>query len=387
MNNVDNELNMNTHNVKKMLFAVIAWVLVALIVLAPSTKAFNYSYTDNFLTYFGVSSSPDIVSPGGTVSANITGLLRDSSQSVVFHITYYVDTSSQTYKLVNAQDLYLSGNSIPNIAYTQITVPLDALSNTFVYAVISNGTITFSKVPIALVLNPTYSALQTQNLQLQANLTSLGAQVSSLQNQLETAKANSTNLQNQLVALNATYTSLLANYTAFVNNSTSDKFSMLNQISTLQNQLSAVNATNNNLQAQLENLQTQNSQLQTQLNEAQIDSASLSALQENNTSLQNQVNALKVEQASYLNQTSTLQAQVNRLQFNNTNMQSIVDNLNNQTITLRMQVEDLESTNGTVSILMYLASFVAVIFIVATATILVIVVKRKGKKTEEAPLY
>jgi hypothetical protein len=68
-------------------------------------------------------------------------------------------------------------------------------------------------------------------------------------------------------------------------------------------------------------------------------------------------------------------------------MQVIVDTLNSKAAALQLQVEDLQATNGTISILMYLATFLAVIFVVTTVSIIVIVVKRKKTTSEEAPLY
>ncbi len=367
---------MKTGNAKKTLVAILASLVLASIVLTPGVKALTFNYADNFLGSFTVNSTPDVTKPGNTVSANVTGVLKVSAQTVVLHIIFYVDTASQTARILNSQDLVLSGTA-QNSATAQIVVPLDALNNTYVYAVISNGTIVFSRILIALVQNPTYSELQTQIIQLRDNVTSLGAQVNSLQAQLNTAKANSTSLQNQLTDLTATYNELLDNYNSLASSSSSDKSTLLNQISTLQGQLSSLNSSNSALQSQLDSLQSDNSLLQSQLNEAQTDNASLTS----------QVNSLQADKDSLLNQTTVLQNQISNLQFNNTNLQTMVNILDNQTSTLRLQLSDLQSKSNTTSILLYLATFVAVAFIAATAYIIFIVVKRKGKKTQEAPLY
>jgi predicted nuclease with TOPRIM domain len=371
----------------KMWTLLLAGILVlsflASSMLVPDTKALAFNYSDStFFNNLSTTSSPDVVKPEGVVTVNITGKLA-VNQSLIFSVSFYVATASQPSSLIGSTNMVLN-SAVATVTNYPIIVPSNALNNAYVYATISNGTTTFSKILISLVQNPTYSELQALYNQLQTNMTNLKAEVTILQTQLDSANSNSTSLQNQLTNLNSTYRTLLANYTSLVSNSTSDKSALLSQISVLENQLSSLNSTNAALQSQLAGLQSQ-------LNGAQTNNTSLSSqvaiLKGNNSALQTQVNNLQADKDSLLNQTASLQNQVSRLQFNSTNLQTMVDNLSNQTSTLHLQVNDLQSKNSTTSILMYLATFVAVAFIVATAYIILIVVKRKGKETVETPLY
>jgi hypothetical protein len=58
----------------------------------------------------------------------------------------------------------------------------------------------------------------------------------------------------------------------------------------------------------------------------------------------------------------------------------MVNNLVNQTSTLKGQIADLQSENETTTILLYAATFAAVVFAISTASIIVVVLKGKGKK-------
>jgi hypothetical protein len=59
-----------------------------------------------------------------------------------------------------------------------------------------------------------------------------------------------------------------------------------------------------------------------------------------------------------------------------------------QLASLQSEYKNLQAKDGTTSILMYLAIFVAVIFVVSTLYIILMVLgKGKKKKVEEAPLY
>jgi peptidoglycan hydrolase CwlO-like protein len=370
---------MKTGYTKKALVTILAGLIFASVILAPSAKALTFNFTDASSVDLTVSTSSNVIESGDMVTFTVT-LTLNTFLNGNAHARIWLNNSAQVaVNLVN-QDLMTSKNwsagTSFNLPYT-VVIPTNVANNNYVYATIDVGTKHFSNLVIALVQSPTYFELQTQIIQLQGNVTSLAAQVNSLQTQFDVATANSSSLQNQLTILNSTYKTLLANYNSLVSNSTSDKSALLSQISVMEGELSSLNSTN--------------AALQSQLNQAQTNSTSLSSqvavLQGNNSALKTQVNSLQADKDSLLNQTAVLQNQVNRLQFNSTNLQTMVDNLSNQTSTLHLQVSDLQSKNSTTSILMYLATFVAVAFIVATAYIIFIVIKRKGKDTEGTPLY
>ena len=376
---------MKTGYIKKALVAILAVLVLVSIVLAPSAKALTLSYNDSVWSSLSVT-GPDVTRPGNSEIYTVSGRLSLNMTGSV-HVTLWLNSTSQVQKtllntIVLPSGTYQAGNNF--VQSYQVIIPSDAANNKYLYANLDAGASHFTSIILTLVQNPTYSELQTQVVQLQTNVTNLGSQVNNLQTQLDAAKANSTSLQNQLTSLNSTYKTLLANYNSLVSNSTSDKSALLSQISVLEGELNNLNSTNAALQSQLAGLQSQ-------LNEAQTNSTSLSSqvaiLKGNNSALQTQANNLQTDKDSLLNQTASLQNPVSRLQFNSTNLQTMVDNLSNQTSTLHLQVSDLQSKNSTTSILMYLATFVAVAFIVATAYIILIVVKRKEKITEENPLY
>lgn len=383
---------MKSRNLKNLLMPILASMLLLSIVLIPSAKALTLNYNDSVWASLSVT-GPDLAKPGNVEIYTVLGSLSSNMTGFVY-LTLWVNSTSgvqenifSTYVLSSGS--YLAGNSF--IQSYQVTIPNDTANNEYVYATLNAGTSQISKIVLTLVQNVTYSGLQSLYIQAQSNIVHLTTEVNSLQNQLNIATANSTNLQQQLDEVNSNYATLLSEYKSLSNSSTSDISTLQSNITALKNQLSSLNSTNNQLQSQITALQTQNGQLQTQLNQVQTDNASLSSevdtLKQNNTSLQNQVTTLQADKASLLNQTSTLQTQTNKLQFNNTNMQYLINVLNNQTISLQSQVKDLQSKNTSTSILMYLATVIAVIFVVATAYILITVVKRKGKKTEEPPLY
>ena len=383
---------MKTVYTNRALAASLAVLVLVSIVFAPSAKALTLTFNDSVWSSLSVT-GPDVTRPGNSEIFTVKGGLSLNMTGSV-HVTLFLNSTSNVQEtllntIVLASGTYLAGNGF--VQSYQVTIPNDAANNKYIYANLDAGASHFTNIVLTLVQNSTYPELQTQIVQLQANVTSLSAQVNSLQTQLNTAKANSTSLQNQLTSVNSTYTTLLANYNSLVSNSTSDKSALLSQISVLEDELSSLISTNAALQSQLAELQSDNSVIQSQLNGAQTNNTSLSSqvavLKSNNSALQTQVNSLQADKDSLLNQTTVLQNQVSRLQFNSTNLQTMVDNLNNQTSTLRLQVSDLQSKNSTTSILMYLATFVAVAFIAATAYIILIVVKRKGNKTEETPLY
>jgi len=252
-------------NKKQLIVSALAISVLASLVLAPSAKALSFNYSDSFLSYLTVSGSPDVTKPGSITTANVTGKLVAANQSAIFHITFYMDTVTQPSTVLVEADIALPiNNGVGTVQYA-VPIPLDALNNTYLYANISDNTRFFSKIPISLIQNPTYTELQSQASSLTAQLNSLQAQ--------------------------------------------------------------------------------------------------LSILQVNNADLQSQV--------------TELHRQVNTLQLNSTNLQTIVDNFSAQITSLKSQVKELQSQNGTTSILMYIAAFVAAVFIATTGYFLSVILKKK----------
>jgi predicted nuclease with TOPRIM domain len=384
---VEAGLKMNAKHTKQILTMVFIVVVLSPLALGPSTNAISFNYSDNFLSVLSVSSSADLAKPLDTILVNVTGRLAVTGQSVIFHVTYTVDTTSQPGRILNAQDLFLSSSTVSNSALAQLIVPLDALNNAHIYASIGNGTIVFSKIPITLVQNPSYSDLQAQVNSLSATINSLQSNNGALQQQLNSLQNNNTNLQNQLSVLQTSYNNLLnlsqsdkASLLVQINNLSGNNTQLSNQIGSLQTQVNTLNSENSALQTQINDLQANNTNLQSQL----------TSEQDNNSALQTQISNLQSEKNGLLNQTALLQVLVANLNRNITALQTYSNILSNQSSNLQSQLTSLQSeyaslqsTENTTSILMYLATFVAVVFIVATVYIIFIVVRSKGKKNGE----
>ena len=320
---------MNLHK-KQLIVSALAIVVLTSIAFAPASKALNFNFKDNFLSSITVSGNPDVTKPGGIVTANVTGKLVLANQSAIFHIKFYLDTSTQSSLVLVEADLALPTNNRVGTVQYAVPIPPEALNNTYLYASVYDDVRNFTKIPVSLIQNPTYTELQSQVSQLQTQVASLNAQLNNIQ-------GNNTGLKSQ--------------------------------INTLQSEKASLQAQVNDLQAEKVTLQAQ-----------------VSNLQANNSALQSQVNALQANNTEQLVQISDLQVQVSRLQQNATSLQSIADTLNLQVSSLQTQISDLPSQNGTTSILMYLAIFVAAVFIASTGYFLFVRLKRK-KTTTEPPLY
>ena len=305
-----------------------------------------------------VLTGPDLTAPGSAEIYTLSGTFSTNVSGSV-HLKLWINTASQQQEVIfdnfvlNSRN-YLAGSSF--VKSYQVMIPTDAESNNFVYATIDAVSSYIVNVAVTLIQNPTYSELQNQVFQLQTDLT---------------------NLEIKLSNLNSTYTNLLANYNGLLNNSASDRSSLLAQIGNLQTQLNDLNSTNSDLQFQITNLQTEKTNLLTQA----------STLQQNNSNLQAQVNTLQTENNELISQNTVLQDQVSQLQYNSTNLQIIINTLTNQSSSIQSQLNnfqaennDLKATNNTISTLMYLATFVAIVFIAATAYIIFIVVRGKDSK-------
>lgn len=419
--------HMMSLNRKQTFVSVLSMVVLASLVLVPTTKAIGITYNDSYFNYLSVSSNEDVTKPGNFTTVTITGKLL-VNQSAVFEVRFYVDTTAQQATTIGSTYLVLPVNYGVGTVIYPILIPTGALNNTYVYATISNGTTIFSKIPVTLVQNPTYSELQVQLSQLQSSVSSLNAQVSSLQNQISTLQVSNANLQNQIISLtnekvalqvqvnslqsnvsslNAQLSSLQTQLNALNANNTSlqnqiasltnEKAALQAQISNLlgnnsalQEQLGSLNASSLALQSQVNSLQTEKSNLQTQTNELQANNTNLESqvvsLQSNKETLQTLVNTLELNNTELLNQANDLQAQISNLQLNCTNLQVLVDTFSLQIASLELQVSDLDSQNNTNSLLMYTAMGVAVTFIAVTGCFIFKKLK-KNPDAEDAMLY
>jgi septal ring factor EnvC (AmiA/AmiB activator) len=350
---------MKTFNKKNILITLIAITL--LVATNPYlTKAVSFNYADGFLDYFKVAATPDIAKPGDIVTVNITSRIAISTQSTIFHIKIYIDTTTQTPAIQAEADLGLPINSVSNTYLTQIIIPTGARNNTYLYLNATDGVRTFSKIPLALIQNPPYATLEI-------NLSTLQSQIANLTTQLNTIQTANSGLQTQINALQ-------------------------NERTTLQNQIAQLQSNGSTSQNLITQLQTANSALQTRINELDSENSALKSqittfqqnsaiLQTDKESLTTQLNNSQTQNSEFQLQISSLQTQVNSLQLNNTNLQSILNALNIQTATLQTQINELESQNSTTNILMYLAIFVAVLFIIVTAFIITLIFKKKNTKS------
>jgi predicted nuclease with TOPRIM domain len=336
--------------------------------LSPTANATNFTYSDSVLGYFSVACSPDLAKPGDVLTANVTGRLAavTTVTSVVFHITYSIQTSSSPAKILNEQDMVIDNKTTSKSSITQIVIPADALNNVYVYATVTNGTVTFSKIPLALNQNPTYSDLQ--------------AQVANLSSSLNSQQINSTALQYQLSALQTNYANLNASYItlqANLNMLTNQTNTLQTNNTSLKTQLTVLLAENATLHAQLINFQKNCSALQIQLDNATESSLSFAS----------DVDTLQSDNGNLTSQVTDLQNQLTTLQTNSTTLQNMFNNLNNQTLSmqaslsvLQLQNDNLASKNSSTSLIMYTLTGVAV-GAVATTVFLVVSKMRTKKKS------
>jgi hypothetical protein len=171
---------MNTQNVKKGLITVMAGLVIASIMITPSAMAFTPSFTDPTSVDLSVSGSTSPLKPGDTVVFTVSLTLNTYLYGNA-HVRIWLNTSSQATIYLVDQDLMAYRNWTAGSSFNQpytVVIPSDAANNNYVYATVDVNSINSKRFPnliVALIQNPTYSGLQTQNVQLQATLTSLGA--------------------------------------------------------------------------------------------------------------------------------------------------------------------------------------------------------------------
>ncbi len=356
---------MKSGHIKSVCAIIAILTLTASISILPNTKALNFSYTDNASFNLSISSSLSTVKAGDTPVFTITLTLNTYLVGNA-HVRIWANTSSSaTVDLVNEnlmESLNWSSGTSFNKPYS-ISIPSSLLNNNYIYATIDVGTKHFSNIILAIVQNPTYSALQSQITQLQSDIIDLN-------NELNQAKADYANAQNQVQNLQNNLANLQGNNTSLqtqISNLSSEKASLQTQLANLQAQLDLLTANNTDIQTQLE------------------------ALVANNTALKSEIDNLETEKLILLNQTNTLQARINQLQLNNTNLQQLVNNFYEQISTLQTDLSKAQENNNNVTILMYIALVVAIVFIATTFYIVFLVMRKKRaekpKEAAEAELY
>ena len=165
---------------KRQVYALsVITAFIALLALSPSTQALGFNSSDKDVNYLIVKGSPDLAKPGDTISINVAGKLAAASNvSDIFHITLYVDTTSQPSKIITEGNLILPADATEGTVQFSVAIPSDTIDNTYLYMSLSDGWRTYSKISISLIQliqNPTYLELQKQNAELQkqnANLQS-----------------------------------------------------------------------------------------------------------------------------------------------------------------------------------------------------------------------
>jgi hypothetical protein len=163
----------------KLLAVTLLLAMFTSVMLVQQATAINSSYGDGDLNYLAVSSNPDVVKQGATVNIAVNAKLADNlNQTDIFHVKVYADTANETAKML--ADGYLILNSPVNETapagqyLTTVVIPTDAITNTYVYATISDQTgRTYSRITLALIQPNTYYELQNQLDQLQAQNNSL----------------------------------------------------------------------------------------------------------------------------------------------------------------------------------------------------------------------
>jgi hypothetical protein len=141
------------------------WAFVA---SAPSAQALGFNASDSSLSYLVVSCSRDLAKQGETLSISVTGKLAAvSNVSDTFHITIYVDSSTQPSQAISEGDLVLSADATEGTAHFSVAVPSDAINNTYLYMSLTDNSRTYSKISLSLIQSPTYFDLQAQNSDLQ----------------------------------------------------------------------------------------------------------------------------------------------------------------------------------------------------------------------------
>jgi hypothetical protein len=351
-------------SLKKVLFVtLLLWAATSLFFFSNvNALEESFSYQDATLGYFSVTSNQSVAKPDSVITVSLIGLLSATtppSLSVVFHVTFSVDTFSQSARVLNEQDMVIDSKSTYKTSIAQVVIPADALNNVYVYATITNGTIALSRIPVVLVQNLTYSELQTIVTDLNSSLTSQQSTNSLLSEINE-------NLQNQLTSLQTDCNNLLANCTslhAIISSLTMNCSNLETDNSVLQNQLSSIIDANNALQIQLDALQLSYTNLQIQLDNATT----------NNTLFASQITSLQHDKDTLLSQKEILESQLSDLNNETAALQSTIASLHSTSLAL-------QEKNNTTNLLMYITTSLAVGFGAATAYIVLFVVRGKGSK-------
>ncbi len=163
---------------KNLLLGILVAASLTMILFVPCAQALNQSFSDGILNFVIISGTPDVVKPGETVAVSISAKLVDSvNESDVLHVRLFVDTNSEPSKLVTQGDLVLPAGpnaSTANGTYS-VSIPADAISNTYLYATLSDNSHVYTKISIALIQTHTNSELQSQVNSLQSQNDSLQA--------------------------------------------------------------------------------------------------------------------------------------------------------------------------------------------------------------------
>ncbi len=272
-------------------------VLVSLI-LVSSVKALTLNFSDS--TWANLTATgPSLTKAGNTEIYTITGRLSANTSGAV-HIRLWLMNASQVYKVILDDDALEAGNYLAGSSFAKsynVIIPADADNNKYIYATVDAGTRHLTNFTLTLVQNPTYTDLQIQLSQSQAQAANLTSQLNNMQN-------SSSGFQDQL--------------------------------GTLQDEKAA-------LILELDNLKGNNTELQTQVE----------SLQANNTLLEREILDIQTLLSGFQNSTSVPQA------GNTAELQSVIGRLSNQTLTLQAQLGDVEASSGTKSLIMYVTIAVA----------------------------
>jgi hypothetical protein len=170
--------NMKTIRRKQLLIGTLLTAFLVTLVLVPAAQALSSSFNDSAINYLVVSGTPDAVKPGGTVTVVVTAKLSDLyNESDVLHIKIFADTASESAKVLSQGDLVLPAgpNATAATATYSVSIPSDAITNTYLYATINDNLRMYSRISLSLIQPHTYSELQSQINTLQSQNNDLRA--------------------------------------------------------------------------------------------------------------------------------------------------------------------------------------------------------------------
>ncbi|MCW4009688.1 MAG: hypothetical protein NWF05_03590 [Candidatus Bathyarchaeota archaeon] len=149
--------------------AILITAILASSVLAPTAQALTFEFTGNNLSYLKVSCSPDNVKPGGTINVTVTAkLLFVTNESNIAHIKIYTDTTAEPRKTITEGDMVIPMDATVGTAQYSVSIPTNAINNTYIQMRIDYDGETFSGINLALIQNPTYNDLMAIALILQS---------------------------------------------------------------------------------------------------------------------------------------------------------------------------------------------------------------------------